>query len=648
MPSIVTNNFRIHNAKQFLRSLSYGDSAWAKSVEGPFTTESFLYLFIGKARPWEDTHTGFSDSNIPNPDGTVQEAEYEVWRDMLAVQKVANTDISFAAKRVNWTSGTVYEMYDDKDATIVSGTGNGHYILTASGTEYNVFKCIHRDNAAHMSTVEPSKPSSATAYLTQTTTDGYVWKYMYSIPSSIATKFMTTNFIPVRTLTANQVAGGASDTILTNFGLAAYTDQKKVQIYANTGTIDSYVVEETGVGYRSSEASGITSPALSSLSTNTVVVTGSNLSGSDDFYNGCAFYVANTTKIWGVSKIVDYVASSKTFVLDPAFTDTNYYGGDNGGTTGGGIDTGGTLASASFQIGPLVTIEGDGGMNQISTTHESRYANTAYARALTTSEGALWRVLPVSKGLGYSHANVHISSTPAGSGAKVRAVISPNGGHGSDPVSELNAYNVAVNVVLSTSTLNLANSFPSDNEYRRIGLLRNPVLANTSEHLAPTGSEFYANTTTLHQTLQITVNNTVGLGGSWTPAKDERVRGESSNATAYVVEYNKHNSRTLVLSEITSNSKGNYGHTQGSLSGSFTEYDKIMLDSDNSKYMTANGAGILDNAPRTGWGSGGWTREAIRGPELVPFSGEILYSETRSPISRSSDQTEDVKIIFEF
>ena len=35
-------------------------------------------------------------------------------------------------------------------------------------------------------------------------------------------------------------------------------------------------------------------------------------------------------------------------------------------------------------------------------------------------------------------------------------------------------------------------------------------------------------------------------------------------------------------------------------------------------------------------------------PEMHPDSGDIIYIENRRPISRASDQTEDVKIIVEF
>ena len=35
-------------------------------------------------------------------------------------------------------------------------------------------------------------------------------------------------------------------------------------------------------------------------------------------------------------------------------------------------------------------------------------------------------------------------------------------------------------------------------------------------------------------------------------------------------------------------------------------------------------------------------------PEMQPDSGDVIYLENRKPISRASDQTEDVKLVVEF
>ena len=38
----------------------------------------------------------------------------------------------------------------------------------------------------------------------------------------------------------------------------------------------------------------------------------------------------------------------------------------------------------------------------------------------------------------------------------------------------------------------------------------------------------------------------------------------------------------------------------------------------------------------------------LANPELQPDSGKVIYLENRKPITRSSDQTEDIKVIIEF
>ena len=40
--------------------------------------------------------------------------------------------------------------------------------------------------------------------------------------------------------------------------------------------------------------------------------------------------------------------------------------------------------------------------------------------------------------------------------------------------------------------------------------------------------------------------------------------------------------------------------------------------------------------------------EAIKGPEANTYSGQILVTENVQPVTRSPEQTEDIKIILDF
>ena len=62
MPALVTNKFRVHNAKQFVEAfdeVSYSSGGTVTDSSGLLNTN--MYLFIGKGPSWSD------DANPPSP-----------------------------------------------------------------------------------------------------------------------------------------------------------------------------------------------------------------------------------------------------------------------------------------------------------------------------------------------------------------------------------------------------------------------------------------------------------------------------------------------------------------------------------------------------------------------------------------------------
>ena len=92
------------------------------------------------------------------------------------------------------------------------------YVVT---DDYNVYKCLDNNNGA-VSTV---KPISTSLDPFSDPADGYVWKYMYTIPVNLRTKFMDSNYIPVTTALSQQ-------------------------FYTN-GSLNSVIINNKGVGYTS-------------------------------------------------------------------------------------------------------------------------------------------------------------------------------------------------------------------------------------------------------------------------------------------------------------------------------------------------------------------------------------------------------------
>lgn len=172
MPAIITDKTRIFNAQQAFEALSEADA-------------TNLFIFLGKVSAWAD------DNDPPTPENTSQ-TERLAWEDMIGGEIVSPANISHVIRRVDWTTGTVYPRFSDKDPDLVL---KDFYVIT---DDYNVYKCID-NNAGAQSLVKPT--GTGTAIITLG--DGYKWKYMYTVDTSDALKFMTPNWVPVKELDAD-------------------------------------------------------------------------------------------------------------------------------------------------------------------------------------------------------------------------------------------------------------------------------------------------------------------------------------------------------------------------------------------------------------------------------------------------------------
>ena len=87
------------------------------------------------------------------------------------------------------------------------------------------------------------------------------------------------------------------------------------------------------------------------------------------------------------------------------------------------------------------------------------------------------------------------------------------------------------------------------------------------------------------------------------------------------------------------------------------KYTKKRNNSVSGKYFLITGASsgatgtpdaAADSAVTLAGGNTITFTDGYANPELQPDSGNIIYRETRKPISRATDQTEDIKVIVEF
>lgn len=169
------------------------------------------YLGIGRPQPYGTltrpdarTDNQGTDANPITPADSVIE-ETKVYDDLLAAKKISSSDISFVIPRRNWTSGTVYDYYRHDYGNRITGTTTSQtsdsgattlfdatfYVRTADN---RVYKCLDNNGGATVS----DEPTSTSTSVVETS-DGYKWKFMYTLTAAQQSSFLSTDFMAVAT-----------------------------------------------------------------------------------------------------------------------------------------------------------------------------------------------------------------------------------------------------------------------------------------------------------------------------------------------------------------------------------------------------------------------------------------------------------------
>lgn len=238
-------------------SYSLFKSKFKKSIAESIYNEvisgvSLYHHFLGKENTWTDFLSPFipsSSTDVPGPPQDNFRYDLHVRRDILTTKKIKTSDLSYVAPRYDWVSGVVFDMYDDNIGPVSeSGTtapaysgairleDAKFYVLTE---DLNVYKCIC-NNYNSISTVQPTGTSTDVFE----TVDGYIWKFMYTIPLSLKNKFLSSDYIPVTTALKSQYySGGQITNINVLQGGANYLYE-----FIAAGTISSSTSSDTVLG----------------------------------------------------------------------------------------------------------------------------------------------------------------------------------------------------------------------------------------------------------------------------------------------------------------------------------------------------------------------------------------------------------------
>lgn len=589
MSKIFTNRFKIN------------------AITALVASQPAYFIFVGRHTPYDN------ESIPPTLIDNIQTTYVDVYDQMLFGKYVETADVSFMVPRVDWVYGTIYNEYDHQSTTLYD---TSFYVNVDSGSGRDIFKCLSNAGGIASTTAPELAQTSASDDIYETS-DGYQWKYMYSITNAQFDKFATADFIPI---VANANVTGNS-------------------VHGSIDYID--------LSYRGSNYDSYTNGAFQSVTVagNTqVFFIQTSASANSNFYNGCSIKVTSGTGAGQQRTIESYTVSGSTrqVVIDTAFTVN-------------------PTTSSTYEITPNAVVVGDG----------SGFVGRALVNSTSNS---IYKVEITNRGNNYTFGSLTFTGNTGGvsNTAVGRVIISPPGGHGNDASEELGAHYMGLSVKFD-STEAIANGKVFDvNDFRVIGVLSSPKLANmeltytgsvgsfevgellTQANTLASGYITFANTTVLrvanvsHSTNWILPGNaTYGIitgGNTATTAQVVSVRNNgSANLSANLAYINQ--TTTLNVSSVT----GTFTLDEIVTGTGNTATSNAILYKANSSVIHITNVKGTFGGTLTGANSGATaTITTTRPGDFVVGSGDVVYIENITAINKNAGQTEKIKAVIEF
>jgi hypothetical protein len=589
MAKIITENFRVQTTNELFRSFTEGN----QNIVTDFTADMNTYVDSGAiSLSNSDKTTLFnyfptsllSIMNATQPDSTyyvmassitkgatienTQFQKREFQRRVIFGNKVTQSDIRYMFDINAWNSGTIYDAYDDREDI----SALNMYVTVLDGTinegSYKVYKCLG-NNGGTASTAAPSTSDVDAVYEIQSD-DGYIWKYMFSVPPAEYITYATTTSLPyyADSTVVSAAVESVSDIIIT---------RTKNQLFgANTGaynlgnlTIKS-IVQVDSVSNRweielQTESSNSTPTHEPNAYTNMYIRTEA----------GALYDVDASDSPPGADETTKNFFVSITSVGTPDLS----------------------VQQAAFIV-PKVEVSASGGTR-------------ALAYGELNASGTLIDVKIDTKGTHYKYATATLKLPPAlqdqSATTELRAIMSPRGGHGSDPISELYMSKLAVITNFFTSSL---NNIPDSNTYTRVGLVKNPVFADASSP------------TSLDNRMEVRVSGDISSAVSANQIVEQTVGNETFRAVIHEVKYTTGSPgyTSLFLVDYVGD------HNATFATGSIDIKDSVTSD--------VTGTYSINNVVNTG--------------KYVDYSGDLLHFVDFDAIAREPERREKIKFVFDF
>ena len=186
---MANKNLLTYNAKVTQVEQDY--FAPVASVIGTQTPVSTMYCFLSRVLPW-------SIENQPVQPLQDQKSIKDIYKNIFVVKKITSSNISPVIQRIDWESGIVYDYYQD-DIDMFEKDSSGFLIhdFYVRNRYDQVFKCLWNNNGEPTLDEPFFQPGSYGTDNIYTGSDGYKWKFMYTIDVGRKTKFMDSTWMPV-------------------------------------------------------------------------------------------------------------------------------------------------------------------------------------------------------------------------------------------------------------------------------------------------------------------------------------------------------------------------------------------------------------------------------------------------------------------
>lgn len=606
MAKIITENFRVESANEFVKSYRTNNEAVVRSfqdgleiynselpeqwIEGENTEDgaqlrdaqvasitSIARQNINTILPQNTYYVMASGYDEDGEISNTQKDKREFQRRVIFGNKIDETNIRYMFPTNDWVTGTVYQSFDDT----VDLENENYYVTVLDGditeASYKVFKCI-RNNGGSPSTVRPST-ANLDVFFETTLEDGYVWKYMFEVPPSEYLVFATSSTLPyiADTDVIDAAVETISDIIIENTDAGVFFDYL-VGDKSPSSTTPTVVTLETA----EVDSEPDNTYRLSITSSNAVRP---QLGAYKNMYlrivsTGEVFEILNTD----IPNDPNIDAATNKVLVMFVKSDTDITG----------------RAGLEVEIVPIV---------ELSQPDADANGTQAIAYGVLDNTGTLTKVNFVTKGSGYKNATATLKLPPSVASRidnnNLRPVISPTGGHGSDPINELFMSNIAVYTNFFTDSL---RNTPSTNTYTKIGLVKNP--------------EFFNGTTplTFDNRVKLTFNVDVEANFPVGSIVSQVVNGQTLSGIVHEVQWSPDDTETSVWLTDTI---GPYNET-------FTTAEcEVRASSEANEFETF----VINN---------------VVTEKYKPYTGQILHFVNFAPIERTQDRREKIKLVFDF